>query len=226
MRHVTAIAVTVLLACLALAGTGDAQTAQPIQIQGTISSVDCQTGRVTLATSGGSDVFQATNQTAAYVNGTPVSFCALQSDTGDSATAVLVPTGNAFDLTQIDVTAQAAAPSAPSTSGSILSNPVAIGVGALLLGGLIGYIVGHQNTQAQPVYTYGQPAYTYGQPAYTNGQPVYSPYGYQYYPSGYAPRWLPARYPYDQPYRYHGHQYYRCTNGWWNVDRACEVHER
>lgn len=212
MRHVTAIAVSVLLACLALAGTGDAQTAQPIQIQGTISSVDCQTGQVTLSTSGGSDTFQATNQTAAYLNGSPVSFCSLQSDTGDSATAVLVPTGNAFDLTQIDVTAQAAAPSAPSTSGSILSNPVAIGVGALLLGGLIGYIVGHQNTQPQPVYTYGQP--------------VYSPYGYQYYPSGSAPRWLPARYPYDQPYRYQGHQYYRCINGWWNVDRACEVHER
>lgn len=202
MRHVTAIAVSVLLACLALAGTGDAQTAQPIQIQGTISSVDCQTGQVTLSTSGGTDTFQATDQTAAYVNGSPVSFCSLQSDTGDSATAVLVPTGNAFDLTQIDVTAQAAA---PSTSGSLLSNPVAIGVGALLLGGLIGYIVGHQNAQAQPAY---------------------SPYGYQYYPSGHAPSWLPAQYPYDQPYRYQGHQYYRCTNGWWNVDRACEVRER
>ncbi|HKX18415.1 MAG TPA: hypothetical protein VJT33_10440 [bacterium] len=205
MRHVTAIAVSVLLACLALAGTGDAQTAQPIQIQGTISSVDCQTGQVTLSTSGGSDTFQATDQTAAYVNGSAVSFCSLQSDTGDSATAVLVPTGNAFDLTQIDVTAQAAAPSAPSTSGSLLSNPVAIGVGALLLGGLIGYIVGHQNTQAQPVY---------------------SPYGYQYYSSGHAPSWLPTQYPYDQPYRYQGHRYYRCNNGWWNVDRACEVRER
>lgn len=209
MRHVTAIAVSVLLACLAFAGTGDAQTAQPVQIQGTIQSVDCQTGQVTLSTSGGSDTFQATNQTAASVNGSPVSFCSLQSYTGDSATALLVPTGNAFDLTQIDVTAQTAA---PSTSGSILSNPVAVGVGALLLGGLIGYLVASHNTQRQPVYTYGQP--------------VYSPYGYRYYPSGSAPSWLPAQYPYNRGYSYQGHRYYRCANGWWNVDRACEVHER
>lgn len=218
MRHVTAIAVSVLLTCLALAGTGDAQTVQPVQVQGTIQSVDCQSGQVTLSTAGGSDTFQATGQTVAYVNGSSVSFCSLQSYAGDSATAVLIPTGNAFDLSQINVTAQTAAPSA---SGSILSNPIAIGVGALLLGGLIGYVVGHQNSQPQPAYApYGSP---YG---YSYGQPVYSPYGYQYYPAGYAPAWLPAQYPVNQAYAYQGHHYYRCTNGWWNVDRTCEVHER
>ncbi|HET7266366.1 MAG TPA: hypothetical protein VFL28_16995 [bacterium] len=214
MRHVTAIAVSVLLACLALAGTGDAQPAQPIQVQGTIQSVDCQSGHVTLTTAGGSDTFQATNETVAYVNGSSVSFCSLQSYAGDSATAVLIPTGNAFELTQINVTAQTAA---PSTSGSLLSNPVAVGIGALLLGGLIGYMVGHHNTQPQTV---DPPA------GYTQGQPVYSPYGYRYYPAGYAPGWLPAQYPYNRAYDYQGHHYYRCTNGWWNMDRSCEVHER
>lgn len=216
MRHVTAITVTVLLACLALAGTGNAQTVQPVQVQGTIQSIDCQNGQVTLATANGNDTFQATNQTATYVNGASASFCSLQSYTGATATAILIPTGSAFDLSQLNVTAQAAAPST-STSGSLLSSPVAIGVGALLLGGIIGYVVGHQNTQAQPAYS------PYG---YTQAQPAYSPYGYNYYPAGSAPTWLPSQYPYNRAYSYSGHRYYRCTNGGWNVDQACGVHER
>ncbi|MHB8732956.1 MAG: hypothetical protein ACYDAB_14340 [bacterium] len=218
MRHVTAIAVSVLLACLAFAGTGNAQTVQPVQVQGTIQSVDCQNGQVTLSTAGGSDTFQATGQTVANVNGASASFCSLQSYTGASATAFLTPTGNAFDLSQIDVTSQAAA---PSTSGSLLSSPVALGIGALLLGGLIGYVVGHNNTQAQPVSSpYGYNYYP------TQAQPVSSPYGYNYYPAGYAPAWLPAQYPSNRAYAYQGHRYYRCTNGGWNVDQQCGVHER
>lgn len=238
MRHVTAITVTVLLACLALAGTGNAQTVQPVQIQGTIQSVDCQNGQVTLATAGGNDTFQATDQTAAYINGASASFCSLQSYTGASATAVLIPTGSAFNLSQINVTAQAAAPSPSSTPGSILSSPVAIGIGALLLGGIIGYVVGHQNTQAQPAYTpygYNDAGYYpagYNPPAYYPAgynAPAYYPAGYNapaYYPAGSAPTWLPAQYPYNRAYTYRGHRYYRCTNGGWNVDRTCNVHER
>ena len=203
MRQVTAIAVSVLLACLALAGTGDAQTAQTLQVQGTIQSADCQTGQLTLATAGGNDTFQATDQTTAYVNGTAVSFCSLQSYAGDSATAAIVPAGNALDLSQINVTAPAAPAPAQSPSGSFLSSPVAVGIGALLLGGLIGYMVGHQNQPAQPVYT----------PAY--------------YPAGYAPAYLPGRYPYNRAYVYQGHRYYRCTYGGWSRDQACtQVHER
>jgi hypothetical protein len=189
MRYSTALtatALTVVLACLGLAGTGDAQVPQAVQIQGTLQAADCQTGRVTFSTASGDNNFQATNQTAAYVNGGAVDFCSLQSYAGDSATAVLIPTGNAFELSQINVSA------APTpASGSTLS-PVAIGIGALLLGGLIGYMVGHQ---AQP-----QPAY---------------------YPVGYAPAYLPARYPYNRAYNYQGHSYYRCSNGAWNVDHGC-----
>jgi hypothetical protein len=206
MRHATGMTagvLMVLLACLGLAGTGNAQTPQPVQIQGTIQSADCDTGRLTLATSAGNDTFQATDQTAAYVNGKSVSFCSLQSYAGNSATAVLMPTGSAFDLSQIDVTAQ------PAASGSTLS-PLAIGVGALLLGGLIGYVVGHQNgvSQAQQTPYYYYP-YNYTQPA-----PAY-------YPSNYRPGYLPANYPYNRPYSYQGHHYYRCTNGQWSADHAC-----
>jgi hypothetical protein len=192
MRYVTAITattLTVLVACLGLAATGDAQVPQAVQIQGTLQAADCQNGRVTLTTASGDDSFQATNQTAAYVNGGAVDFCSLQSYAGDSATAMLIPTGRAFELSQINVST----PPAPA-SGSTLS-PVAVGIGALLLGGLIGYVVGHQQAQAQPL------------PAY--------------YPVGYAPAYLPARYPYNRAYRYEGHSYYRCWNGAWNVDRAC-----
>jgi hypothetical protein len=203
MRHIaamTASVLTVLLVCLGLAGIGNAQVPEPVQIQGTIQSVDCQTGQLTLATSAGNDSFQATDQTAAYVNGNSVSFCSLQSYAGDSATAVLVPTGTAFGLSQVNVTA-------PASTGSKLS-PVAIGIGALLLGGLIGYVVGHRNGQAQ-----------------VQQAPAYYPYTYQqapaYYPYGSAPSYLPAHYPYNRPYAYQGHHYYRCTNGGWNVDRAC-----
>lgn len=211
MRHLTAIAVTVLLACLTLAGTGNAQVPQQIQIRGTIQSVDCQTGQVTFATAGGNDTFQATGQTVAHVNGTAVSVCSLQSYAGDSATASLVPTGDALDLSQIDVTAA----QAPSTSGSILSSPIAIGIGALLLGGIIGYIVGHQNTPAQ----------TQADPANGYNAPGYAPYGYNspaYYPAGYTPSYLPARYPYNRPYYHQGHTYYRCAGGVWSVDQTCQ----
>lgn len=225
MRHITAAGVSVLVACLALAGTGYAQTYpyqpyqpyQQVQVQGTIQSVDCQSGQVTLSTAGGSESFQASNQTAAYVNGSSVSLCSLQSYTGDSATATLVPTGNALALSQINVTAQAA----PSTGGSILSSPVAVGVGALLLGGLIGYFLGHQNQPQTPVYTpYGDTATPYGSPYTYNGQTYY------YYPSGYAPTYLPAQYPNNRAFWYQGQRYYRCNDGSWNAGQTCETRER
>ena len=176
----------VLLACLGLAGTGDAQAAQAVQIQGTLQAASCDTGLVTFDTASGSNSFQATDQTAAFVNGAAADFCSLQSHAGASATAFLIPAGNAFELSQINVTTPPAPALAPTLS------PAAIGIGALLLGGLIGYVLGHQ---AQPL------------PAY--------------YPVGQAPAYLPARYPFNRQFVYQGHSYFRCTNRGWNVDRAC-----
>jgi hypothetical protein len=174
----------VLLACLGLAGTGDAQVAQAVQIQGTLQAASCDTGLVTFDTTSGSNSFQATNQTAAFVDGAAADFCSLVSYAGDSATAFLIPAGNAFGLSQIDVTT----PPAPAPTLS----PAAIGIGALLLGGLIGYVLGHQ-TQPLPAY----------------------------YPVGHAPVFLPGRYPFNRQFVYQGHSYFHCTNGGWNVDRAC-----
>ena len=176
-----------------------------------------------MSTSGGTNTFQATNQTMVYVNGSAVSLCSLQSYAGDSATAVLIPTGSALVLSQVNVTAQAQPSTAPpSTSGSILSSPVAIGLGALLLGGLIGYLIGH-NSAGQTTYT-----------------PTYTPFNYAsepvYFPSGTAPTYLPARYPVNQRYAYRGRSFYRCTNGGWTMNQTCNnayaipnhpvVHER
>jgi len=191
MRHVSATTATVLvvlLACLGLAGTGDAQVAQAVQIQGTLQAVSCDTGLVTLNTASGSNSFQATNETTAFVNGAAADFCSLQSYAGDSATAFLIPTGNAFELSQINVTP----PPAPAPVSTL--SPAVIGIGALLLGGVIGYVLGHQ---AQP-----SPAY---------------------YPVGQAPAYLPVHYPVNRQFAYHGRSYFRCANGAWNVDHACKA---
>lgn len=153
MRRLTAVTTMVLLACLALAGTGSAQTQAPLQIQGTIQAVDCQSGAVSLATSSGTLTAQATNDTTASVNGSAVSFCSLQSYTGDQATATLYPSNSEFVLSQVAVSAPQAAAPAPTSS----SSAIGVAVGALLLGGIIGYLVGHNNPPA-PV---SAPAYDY-----------------------------------------------------------------
>lgn len=206
MRHLTAGAVTVLLACLGLAGTVSAQVPQPVQIQGTIQAANCQTGQVTMSTSTGNDTFQVTNQTAAYVNGSAVSVCSLQSYVGDQATAVLIPTGSGFALSQINVTAQAAP---PSSSSSIFSSPIVIGVGAALLGGIIGYLIGH-NSAGRTVYT-----------------PTYTPYNYTttpvYFPAGALPLSLPYNYASSQPVYYQGHYFYQCANGGWTMNQQCNA---
>lgn len=220
MRQLTAALAAVLLACLGVASSGDAQSVQPVQIQGTLKAADCRTGQVTMATNAGDDTFQATNQTTAYVNGAAVPLCSLQSYVGDQATAVIMPANNEFVLSQINVTAPQAAASSSHSSG--LSSPVAIGLGALVLGGIIGYVIGHNSAPAQqPVY------YPYG---YAPPQPSVSyPYGYAppqqpvYYPYGYAPAYLPSNYSYNRPYHYQGHNYYPCTNGGWSRDRVCRT---
>jgi hypothetical protein len=152
----------VFLACLALAGTGSAQTAAPLQIQGTIQGVDCQTGAVNLATSSGTLTVQATNDTTASVNGSAVSLCSLESYAGDQATATLYPSNSEFVLSQVAVSAPQAAAPAPASK----SSAIGVAVGAILLGGIIGYLLGHNNPPAPgpdpaPAYDYQGHHYYY-----------------------------------------------------------------
>ncbi len=203
MRRLSVVTVMVLLPCLGLAGVANAQVAQSLQVQGTVQSVDCQAGQVSLATSGGTDTFQATDQTAAYANGTAVPLCSLQSYVGDSATATVVPAGSALTLAQIAVTGPQTAAPTPSPSKSILSSPIAVGLGALLLGGIIGYVIGHRSAAQTPVYPWGYNASV--------------PYPYFYGSAGF-----PANVPYNGWYDYQGYRYYYCTNGVWRRGQVCQ----
>ncbi len=161
MRHLTAIATVILLACLGLAGTADAQAQQPLQLQGTIQAVDCSTQQLTLYTSGGPATLQATAQTAIYLNGTPASLCSLQGSIGAPATALIVPSGSEFVLGQMDVgvapTAAAVAPASGESSGTSLAG---VAFGAFLLGGLVSLIAQSAANNSHPQYV--APQHNYG----------------------------------------------------------------
>jgi hypothetical protein len=222
---------------LGFAGVAGAQVPPPAQIQGTIQSVNCQTGQVTLSTSAGYQTFQASNQTAFYVNGGSVSLCALQQYSGAQATATLVPAWNAsypggsyggyynypgngypgngyyqgggYSLSQLNVTAQ----TSTSPFGSIGSSLGSIGsflsspLGSALVSGVIGYLINH-NRLGQPVYT-----------------PTYNPFNYTttpvYFPN--LPFTLPYtnQYQQGQPMYYQGHNFYQCGNGGWTMNQPC-----
>jgi hypothetical protein len=118
-----------------------------------------------------------------------VPFCTLQQYVGASATAWLVPGGNEFQLSRIDVVGPATSASQPAPAPAV-SSPSTLGiiVGALAVGAL-GYIIGRNNASQrayQPVYpgpAY-QPAYApgYHQPAYQYNRGSWGPYqGNRYY---------------------------------------------
>lgn len=139
----------VMVVCLGLAGAGSAQTTG-LQVQGTLAGVDCQNGEVTLNTSGGSTTMVATNQSAVYLNGSPIALCSLGSYAGAAATATIIPSDNEFVLGQMNVTAQAAAPAPAAVSSG--SSALGLALGALAVGA-IGYLIGRSSaTQPAPVY--------------------------------------------------------------------------
>jgi hypothetical protein len=160
MRHLTAIVTVVLLACLGLAGTANAQAQQPLQLQGTIQAVDCPAQQLTLYTSGGPATLQVTGQTAIFLNGTPTSLCSLQASIGAPATGLVVPSGSEFVLGQIDVgTPQDAAPPAPaSVEVPGASSLVGVAFGAFLLGGLVSLIA---QSAASSAHQYSAPPRSY-----------------------------------------------------------------
>jgi len=150
LTGVVAVVTMVMVACLGFAGVGNAQTTG-LQIQGTLAGVDCQSQQLTLNTSGGSTTVQSTNQSALYLNGSPIALCSLASYTGAAATATVVPSDSQFVLGQINVTAQAATQPAPATvSGG--SSVLGLALGALAIGA-IAYLIGKNSAPApQPVY--------------------------------------------------------------------------
>jgi hypothetical protein len=167
MRKAIALVLGMLLPVLGVADGGLAQSA--VSVQGVIQSVDCQGQTVVLGGAGGSNTLATTGATAVFVNSASVPFCTLGQYVGASATAWLLPGGNEFQVTRIDVVGPAASatPPAPEPAASSPS------MGALILGalvvGAIGYVIGHSSAN-QSVYqpTYDQPVYqpTYGQPVY------------------------------------------------------------
>jgi hypothetical protein len=165
MRHLTAIVTVALLACLGLAGIGNTEVQQPLQIQGTLEAVDCQAQQLTLNASGSVTTFQSTGQTAVFVNGTLTQLCSLQSRIGAPVTVLVAPSGDQFVLGRVDVSAPQAVP--PSVGTSTGPSIAGIAIGALLLGGLAYLIIRNaNNNRANNNYDrydyYRGPGDTYG----------------------------------------------------------------
>jgi hypothetical protein len=171
MRNAIALLLGTLLSVLGLTGIGLAQSS--VQVRGTIQAVDCQSQTIVLNNANGSNTVAATGSTAVVVNSTSVSFCTLQQYVGASATAWLVPGGNEFLLSRIDVVGPATTAAQPAPAPAVHS-PSTLGIvlGVLAVGA-IGYIIG-RNSTSQPAYqpAYYQPTY---QPVYASGynQPAY-----------------------------------------------------
>ncbi|HKV46252.1 MAG TPA: hypothetical protein VJT32_16505, partial [bacterium] len=118
MRKLIAVVLGVLLPLLGVTGIGQAQSA--IQVQGIIESVDCGAGTVVLSAPNGSTTVGVANYTAVLVNSTSIPFCSLEGYVGAPATVWLIPDGNQFSASQIDVTGPAAEVPAPSAAVSPL----------------------------------------------------------------------------------------------------------
>ena len=105
MRTLTGAVVAatmVMVACLGFAGVG-AAWAVGLSIGGTLSGFNCQTGQLTMVISGATTYAQATNHSAAYLNGVPIALCSLRAYAGSPAAARLVPTHNGYFLEEINV---------------------------------------------------------------------------------------------------------------------------
>ncbi|HKV43277.1 MAG TPA: hypothetical protein VJT32_01165 [bacterium] len=218
-----AVTLGILMTTLTLSGVGRAQGVTTVQ--GTIQAVDCQTNALVLNASDGTHVFPAGPYTAAYVNSTPVNFCALQRYAGSSATVSVTPNGNQWQAERVDVYVAAApgpvypaptASAAPSWAGIVLGTIVVAGLVYLLVRGHDGrvyrypYHGGSYRNDRSPSYQYygndRSPSYQYYQndrsPSYHYYRNDRSP-SYQYYRNdrspSYQPYWDPRRGP---AYRY------------------------
>ena len=143
MRKAIGVLVGVLLPFLGVAGVGQAQSA--IQVQGTIQSVDCQSGTVVLSSPPGSNTMAAADYTTVLVNSASVPFCTLQQYVGAPATAWLVASGNEFEVTRIDVVGSVAVANPPAPVVTIAPLPiVGVVLGTIAVASLL-YLLVHDN---------------------------------------------------------------------------------
>ncbi len=173
MSRVLALALSVSLALLGAAGVGHAQSA--IEVQGTIEGVDCQTLTVVLSAPTGTNTVTAADYTAVLINSTSVPFCTLEAYIGATATAWLVPNGNQFSVTRIDVSGPATVAPAPVTP-EVSPVPIwGVVLGTIVVAGLI-YLLVHGPDGGYYRYPY------YGEYYRHYYHPEYKPYR-GYYPA-------------------------------------------
>jgi hypothetical protein len=142
MRKAIALMLGVLLPVLGLAGTGHSQT--PVQVQGTIQTVDCDALSVTLTAPDGSTVntVYAAPDTAIVINSMSVPFCTLTGYIGAPATVWLLPSGDRFFATQINVIGPVAVAPPPTVAEDVTPVPICgTALGIVLVGGLLYLIV-------------------------------------------------------------------------------------
>ncbi|HLW60807.1 MAG TPA: hypothetical protein VKV57_12905 [bacterium] len=210
MRKFVAVTLGMLMTTLTLSGIGRAQGVTTVQ--GTIQAVDCQTNALVLNAPDGTHVFPSGPYTTAFVNSTPVNFCALQQYAGSSATVSIIPNGSQWLAERVDVyVAAAPAPAYPAPTAYAGPSLAGIVLGTIVVAGLVYLLVrGHDGRVYRYPYRggYRQGDRFYGDPGngyYRNDRsPSYQPYG--------GPRGGPA-------YRYGPSQ--RCENiyqRWCNRD--------
>jgi len=143
LKGAVAVVMMVMVACLGFAGVGSAEP-RGLSIGGTLGGFDCQTGKLTMVISGATTYIQATDQSAAYLDGSPIALCSLEAYTGSPAAARLVPTHSGYFLDEINVgTTSPEALLAPQSAPVVSSGSSALGVAlGAVIGGAIGYLLG------------------------------------------------------------------------------------
>jgi hypothetical protein len=165
-RTVIALAVIVLVLLLGLPGTTSAQSA--LQLHGTIQTVDCDAEALVLGDANGSNTLTAGPYTAVLVNATSVPFCSLDAYIGIEATVWLIPSGNQFTVSQINVAAPVVA--TPVATPDVSPVPIWGAVlGTIVVAGLV-YLLVHAPDGGYYRYPY------YGEYYRHYYHPEYRPY--------------------------------------------------
>jgi len=150
VRTFIAVAITIFVSLLRLSGVGQAQTAA--EIQGTLDAVDCQSGTMTLDSSGNTQTIYASDSTGVAVESSSVPFCTLDGYVGAPVDAWVVPYGSEFIATQVDVTGPV--PMLATSQTAIAPLPIVGTVlGTVLISGLL-YLIAHDAGGAYYRYPY------------------------------------------------------------------------